>query len=335
MSDNAISNLLPIIACGSMLLWGSMNVLMKDWQSKMSFNEPYLWTAVTHLIACLCLPIHFCTAQRSSGEDRPQAPLYTFVMATVFEFSAVMFVNLAYQGLPGSVLQMMKVLKLIFTSLLSVTFLQKTLRSYQYLGVCMASIGVIIVGACSTGGLGTGWASNSLARGSFMLVVLSSFVGALSFVWEEKIMKQYEVEPLLLSGMEGFIGVVMSLIVLCVAQVLHAADTPAALVVMWHKPEILCAFLLFSIAVGFFNYSSISVTRYTSALVRSLLDVGRTTLIWFIEIILKWDRFSWPELMGFVILISGIMIYGKQLKVPCLSYEEEETLLPVKQKQGK
>lgn len=88
---------------------------------------------------------------------------------------------------------------------------------------------------------------------------------------------------------------------------------------------------IFSIAT--FNVSGVTVTKYINALTRSICDVTRTVLVWAIGIIVtvtagqsrpnyKWELVQvgaiLVELLGFLILILGNLVYNKVVKIPFL-----------------
>jgi drug/metabolite transporter (DMT)-like permease len=323
------------IGCACMLIFGSLNVVMKDWQVKLGFYAPYLWNCVTFVGQSFFLLVYYCRAQTPDGGDKdggserkPSAPLHAYALVTLFDFVALSLINVAYLGLPGSVLQMLKGLKLIFTFILSTICLNKRMNSHQYLGVSLTILGLFLVGLTAVHG--TGWASSGHAVRSLIIGFFSCLAGALQFVWEEKTMKQYDVDPELFTGMEGIIGVVYGVIVLFIVDAMKVENVVWHFEDMWHRKTILCAFIIFTCAVALFNYSALVVTKNSSAMLRSLLDVSRTMCIWVVEMLCSWDAFSWVELQGFAIMVIGMMIYSKNLKVPCLRYDEEERLPIVK-----
>lgn len=74
------------------------------------------------------------------------------------------------------------------------------------------------------------------------------------------------------------------------------------------------------------------VTKYISALARSIADVSRTLLVWIVSLIItftagkdntnyRWENRNWRaiilELVGFVILVCGNLIYNKIVILPC------------------
>lgn len=81
------------------------------------------------------------------------------------------------------------------------------------------------------------------------------------------------------------------------------------------------------------------MTKYISALARSIADVSRTVLVWIISLIITFtagknnERYAWEnknwraivlELAGFFILVSGNLIYNKIVILPFPMFRPEE-----------
>lgn len=83
------------------------------------------------------------------------------------------------------------------------------------------------------------------------------------------------------------------------------------------------------------------VTKYISALARSIADVSRTVLVWIISLIITftagknnekyaWENTNWRailiELVGFLILVSGNLIYNKIVILPFPLFRPQEEI---------
>lgn len=53
-----------------------------------------------------------------------------------------------------------------------------------------------------------------------------------------------------------------------------------------------------------------------------VIDSLRTMVIWGFSLAVRWESFCWVEVIGFVILLSGTMIYNQVIRVPGLTYPE-------------
>lgn len=328
-------SLLLVVGCVATLVFGTTSVLLKDWQVKLGFYEPFLWTWITFVGQSFFLPIYWYTPSSTSdveaAETKAPAPFHMLAVGTFLCFTSLCWGNCAYGGLPGSALNMLKNGRLIFTFLFSVTFLGKHVRAHQCLGVSMVVVGAVIL-ACVAGlGEGTGWASIAKARTGLIFALGSCIGGAMQCVWEEATMKQYAVPPQLLTGIEGVAGIVYGIIALVVVNLMQVEDTPAAFDLLCHSKLILCAFVLFFLTVTIYNYAGIVVTKNSSAMGRTFLDVAKTACVWVVEVLCQWSRFTWLGLLGWVLIVSGTMVYSKTMELPCLTYEEAQPLLPTKQ----
>jgi hypothetical protein len=71
-------------------------------------------------------------------------------------------------------------------------------------------------------------------------------------------------------------------------------------------------FLIFYINKG------ISITKYSSATTRMVMDSIRTLTIWVYSLIVGWQSFQYFQLIGFALLIAGTIIYNEVAVIPFL-----------------
>jgi hypothetical protein len=65
-----------------------------------------------------------------------------------------------------------------------------------------------------------------------------------------------------------------------------------------------------------FNSFGVMITKQASAAQRATIDSCRTLTIWIVFIILGKEKFSYGELVGFVLLVAGTLVYNEILEVP-------------------
>lgn len=70
------------------------------------------------------------------------------------------------------------------------------------------------------------------------------------------------------------------------------------------------------ISIAFFNFAGLSVTKEMSATTRMVLDSVRTFVIWIVSLALKWQKFNWLQLVGFIILFNGMCLYNDVILRP-------------------
>jgi drug/metabolite transporter (DMT)-like permease len=173
--------------------------------------------------------------------------------------------------------------------------------------------------------------------GIVLLLVAQCFTGT-QFIVEEKILGNYVLNPMYIVGWEGFFGCVYYLITLPILQFIKCTpssdfcvfgvieDTQAAFQQMGNNGLVLacCIGTIFTIAS--FNYFGVATTKYASAPQRSTVDTSRTVLIWifFLSVPIngKTEEFKWLQLIGFILLIFGTLVYNEILVIPILGFDQ-------------
>ena len=184
----------------------------------------------------------------------------------------------------------------------------------------------------------------------YILLIASLFTNGFQFVFEEKLLLKYHIEPLQMVGYEGIFGLTAQLILLLImsfvpcsfgvdACVINSAGMPFI-----ENPSnyfrqagenglllFFCVLGVFSIAT--FNVTGVTVTKYINSLARSICDVTRTVIVWIVGILVtvtagvnkpnyKWELISGGaiglQLVGFAVLILGNLIYNRIVKISWL-----------------
>jgi hypothetical protein len=84
--------------------------------------------------------------------------------------------------------------------------------------------------------------------------------------------------------------------------------------------------LVFSIclvcSIACFNTFGCSVTKYASAAQRSTIDVSRTVIIWIVFMLLPSsdETFFYVQLIGFIIVTFGTLLYNEILVIPWFGF---------------
>lgn len=109
---------------------------------------------------------------------------------------------IALNFIPGSVYQMMRGGTIVTTFIFSIVFLKSKVQKHQILGSALALIGVLIVGTSnmvfsdsSSGSSGAG-----LQIVGYILIIASLFFNGFFFVFEQKLLTKYHLDPLEVVG---------------------------------------------------------------------------------------------------------------------------------------
>merc|ERR1711970_469648 len=161
-----------------------------------------------------------------------------------------------------------------------------------------------------------------------LLIFCSQIIVASQMVYEEKFITKYNVPALQAVGWEGTFGFATLAILLVPFPFIYVGpefshnprhvleDAYDGVYQLAHNPLLALAFSGTVISIAFFNFAGISVTKELSATTRMVLDSVRTLVIWMVSIGVGWQNFFALQLLGFCILIVGMMLYNDIVILP-------------------
>lgn len=181
------------------------------------------------------------------------------------------------------------------------------------------------------------------------LILLALFGNGLHFVYQEHLIRKYEVEPLMIVGAEGLFGVLISLAFIpllglipcnlgtqiCVLKESGDSVVQNAGVYLQEVLSngiILAGVLILIVSMATYNSVGVTIAKYMNSLTRAICDVSRTVIIWMVGIVVtatlesdnksfRWESLNeWQivgESVGFIILILGNLIYYEVIYLPC------------------
>lgn len=339
-----------------MLFSGAMNTLLMKFMviqqvptgighPKSGFDHPYFQTLLMMIGEFLCLIAYYVTTRTEELAKAQHVPTRIFAAACSLDWTATTLVNMAYVFIAASVVQMTRGAIVIFTCLFSVVFLGRRQHKYHLAGVFLVFVGITLVSlsallghraAASHGHGQAGTGSKSSWVGPCIGVTLcltAQVFQASMLVYEEKIMSQYVIPPLRVVGMEGACGIVLGIMLLLVLNASGVESTPEAVYQMSHSTPLFLAIIGSICSIAVFNFSGVTVTQQASAVARSTIDVSRTILIWGVELALGWNAFNGLQLVGFIFVATGTLLYNRLLTLPFL--EPEPEALPLASKELK
>jgi hypothetical protein len=254
---------------------------------------------------------------------------WTLALLSLFDLTATALCAVGLLYLSVSVYQMLRGSGIVFVALLRQYGLKQQLFHFQWVGVWCNVLSILLVGAaallssrCDSVSEGKSDRETGALLG-VTLMLAGSFVQALQFVLEEKIMVHdaVKVPPLLLFGMEGVWGFAFSLFVLWpVGYWLRYEDPINSLVMIWNTPSLQCFVALYMLAIFGYNLFAVLVTFSMSSMWHSILDNFRPMTVWLTDLMIfcvthgsfgeSWTRYSWIELTGLSVLLYGTAIYN-------------------------
>lgn len=306
------------------------------------FTHPYFQTEGMFIGEMLCMLTFYiiqCCARRRQQEQVEMAPsrqqVVNFPKQIFFvpAFCDCLATSTMYLGLTltyASSFQMLRGAVIVFTGLLSVAFLGRKLRYYQWIGIFVVIAGLVIVGVSDfIGSTDAGkYSLNGIITGD-LLIITAQIVTATQMVVEEKFVTKHNVPSLLAVGWEGVFGFTIMTILLVPFNWIPAGmfstnprgvleDIPDAFIQLSNNPVIVAPLLGNIISIAFFNFAGISVTKELSATTRMVLDSVRTLVIWIVSLVAGMQKFQYLQPIGFGVLVIGMMLYNDVIILPLL-----------------
>jgi len=243
-----------------------------------------------------------------------------FVLPACCDMTATSFMYVGLYWTYASVFQMLRGSVVIFTGILSVIFLKKKLYLYHWLGMVFVLAGLALVGLASVVSPVKDDTNAPHPLLGDIVIVAAQVVVSVQMVVEEKFIGKYNVPPLQVVGWEGFFGLtILSCLFIPFYYIPGGSaggrleNAPDAFVQMSHS-LILCVAIGGNIlSIAFFNFFGISITKYSSATTRMVLDSVRTVVIWAFSLIVGWQEFQYLQVIGFTLLLFGTTVYNEVL----------------------
>lgn len=269
------------------------------------FQQPVLQSLNMFVGEILCLIIWYFY------EKNEKDTKYILVLFPAFcDSIASTLMNMGLIFVSASIFQMLRGSMVIFTGIISILFLNKHYTLVKFSSLFIIFLGVCIVSTAN-------YSENNSSILGIGLILIAQIIGATQYVYEEKIIITYSISPLLVVGLEGLFATIIILILCIILQITkfnfgNEDDilTGFKQVITYkeiYTPSIL---ILFSICV--FNWCGLNITKKLNATSRSTIDISKTIITWILSITLGWEIIKWLQIVGFLIMIFGILLFNNK-----------------------
>jgi len=252
--------------------------------------------------------------------------------------------GLTFWGLtfiPPSIFQMLRGSCLVFTALFSIVILKRRIRLFHWAGIGVVTVSLALVGLSQIL-KDDSQHSQQMMQTLFAIgiVLVGQVLLALQVVIEELLLKELHLPPLQLVGLEGLWGIgLVCLVFLPGMDVVHGWRLDAmwgTLTLLLRSRELVGLSVSIVLCCAVLNASAMMITGMMSGVHRQLLDPIRTCIIWAFGLVVNygissssvfagpWSRFSWLQLLGFLLLVLGQLIYTERIKLPCVKSQCRE-----------
>lgn len=136
------------------------------------------------------------------------------------------------------------------------------------------------------------------------------------FIYEEYILKNYEMEILDVVGWEGFWGTIFSGTLLIISFFIpnfifgFSDNFLVASYQIFHSKELFFGVMAGMFSIGPFNYFGTQLTKIASAAHRSTVCSMRMFIVWMISLIMGWESYRSQQLYGYLLMTFGVLLYN-------------------------
>ncbi|KRZ34316.1 Solute carrier family 35 member F6 [Trichinella pseudospiralis] len=335
------------------IISGTGNTVLLKWMDETyalerKFYHPYMQVLFSFVGESLCL-VWFCAVEgvkkfknkefnkKSLGSTANNTQLFEakymmlFIPAALdYIATSLNFISLtmtsagSYQMLRGSVI--------IFTGLLSVGFLGRSLSMAKVCGILLVTCGLLTVGSADEIQQAN---SNQNLSDSDILVIIAQVIKAIQLTYEEYFIIKYDVSPLVMLCTEGPFGVLLST-TFCIgfyfvkaSPILtndpdgHLENPIEMFNQIWDNCILLVPIILFIFTYAASSFFGTTVMKRYGATTRQVVDAARTFSVWMVSIFCKWQTFNIIQLVGFFIVMLGIGFYHEFRITNCIKRMKE------------
>jgi len=268
------------------------------------------------------------------------------------DMCATAMMNVGLLWIAASVWQMLRGSMVIFSALFSKFFLKRELHASHWTGVCIVAFSLLVVALAalhspdlpsddsSSASSSKSHSTGQVALGC-SLVVFAQIIQASQIVVEEYLLKNIELHPVLVVGLEGFWGTLSCSILLCftsyIPEKVGGEKTLETLYMFFHNGNIFGTGLLYASVILCYNLFGMFVTQYTSAVLRTILEGLRCACIWVTNLFIFyvvlgpnprfgeiWSDWSYLQLCGFLFLLLGMFVYNGIVRVEGMYYIDKD-----------
>ncbi|KAL0215137.1 hypothetical protein P9112_007321 [Eukaryota sp. TZLM1-RC] len=286
--------------------------------------------------------------QSAEEKAKPSHLMYYLVVGApaLFDLAATILMNIGLLFIAPSIWQMLRGSMTVFSAILTKFVLKKQLPRYKWMSVMIVVTGLFTVAVSSVlgpadPGSEAGGVTPALQLAGICLTVFAQIIQATQLVCEEKIMKNMNAPPVLIVGLEGLYGGIVGVGLLFIMAKLPKQgffgnfheDTIDTLYMLKNNPKIAVTGVIYTLVILGYNLYGMFVTQFFNAILRTILEGLRTGCIWLVNLFIHYtispafgETLSWwslLQLFGFSILLFGMFVNSKVIKLPGFYYEED------------
>jgi drug/metabolite transporter (DMT)-like permease len=240
-----------------------------------------------------------------------------------------------------SLAMIMKGAKVVFTALFSTIMFGKKLAAFKWVAVVICVAGLAVAGSSEYMNVSKSDDNAGTILIGLSMSLASEAMFAFQVSFDEVMYKKKHCDTTFVVGLEGIYGSILLIPVVLLAWLVVPGDQNGS---YENLPDTLYRIGQSGVIVGFLAFyildifvvaiADATITKYLTSVHSSLVSVGRTIVVWMLELVLyygasgdvakqygqKWDVYSPLKVAGFVIVVASIFMYDGHIKLPFLDY---------------
>ena len=226
----------------------------------------------------------------------------------------------------------------MITAIMSVVFLKRRLHRHHWTGLLLVVIGIALVGLAVM--LNKSDDDTQKPVLGICLMIGSILIQGSQFIIEEKFFGKYFLSPMRVVGWEGIWGSLVFGSLLIIFQFIPCdfelwsstgviEDSWFAMRQAGNNPFTLVMLIWSVLFIAGYNGFGVTITKYMSATSRTTLKQTKILLVWIFFLAYQGkghESFKILQLVGFIILVMGIMLYNEIVVLPFLGFDKHITL---------
>jgi drug/metabolite transporter (DMT)-like permease len=267
------------------------------------------------------------SAATATPDKPPPQSVWIINFPTLFDLFATACGTTGLMYTTVSVYQMLRGAQLVFTALLSIVFLKRTLSAQKVLAIAVCMVGIIMVGLANVLGEGDPVGKSDTAFG-ILVILAGQILQASQVVLEEHLLQNLAMSSVRVVAYEGMFGMVHCLFwVFPVIFFLpgrdggHLENPVDALYMATHSWAVAGVVILDMALMLAYNVCGMEVTNHLSSVSRVIIETLRTLFVWLIDLVLfyfisggrvgeEWTPYSYLQALGFSLTVLGTVLYN-------------------------
>ena len=253
----------------------------------------------------------------------------------LWDATASTLLLIAYINIPASIAQMLSGLVVFIVAILSMIFLKRRFYRHHWTGLFLIFAGIWLVATAALTEQGGADSSGNAVLGVAMMIG-SDLVQGFQYIIEEKLLGSYYLSPMKVVGWEGMTGTILFAILLPIFQYIPCTtngiwsngkveDTQQAFSMIGKSAPLIIYIVLTVFCIAGLNGFGMAVTKYASSANRVTIQQTKTVLVWLFFLIYQGEgheNFKILQLVGFVLIVIGVILYNEIVEIPILGFNE-------------